>query len=142
MNDHGTYSIPKQSFMLWMAIQGKLMTCDRMAKWGSYDMHELKILMQFQSNANVWGDIIDELAEKLNNNSIWSIVRRLCLASAVYAIWRERNNIIFRDEECSWEVTLKMICETVRLRLMGLNVKNSKAVQLVAVKWNVTLNTK
>ncbi|GJT89551.1 RNA-directed DNA polymerase, eukaryota, reverse transcriptase zinc-binding domain protein [Tanacetum coccineum] len=105
--------IPKRSFMLWMAIQGKLMTCDRMAKWVSYDMHvcalckgnveshdhlffnclfsqaiwkELKILMQFQSNANVWGDIIDELAEKPNNSSIWSIVRRLCLAGAVYAI--------------------------------------------------------
>ncbi|GKF50553.1 hypothetical protein Tco_0147020, partial [Tanacetum coccineum] len=103
---------------------------------------ELKILMQFQSNANVWGDIIDELAKKLNNNSIWSIVRRLCLSSAVYAIWRERNNRVFKDEACSWEVTLKMICETVRLRLMGLNVKNSKEVQLVAVKWNVALNTK
>ncbi|GKC19436.1 hypothetical protein Tco_1021586 [Tanacetum coccineum] len=47
---------------------------------------ELKILMQFQSNANVWGDIIDELAEKPNNSSIWSIIRRLCLVGAVYAI--------------------------------------------------------
>ncbi|GJX79146.1 RNA-directed DNA polymerase, eukaryota, reverse transcriptase zinc-binding domain protein [Tanacetum coccineum] len=149
--------------------KGKLMTCDRMAKWGSYDMHvcalckghaeshdhlffncpfsqaiwkELKMLMQFQGNANVWGDIIDELADKPNNSIIWSIVRRLCLTGVVYAIWKERNNRVFRDEECSWEVTLKMICENVRLRLMSLNVKNSKAVQQVAVKWNVTLNTK
>ncbi|GJT54657.1 RNA-directed DNA polymerase, eukaryota, reverse transcriptase zinc-binding domain protein [Tanacetum coccineum] len=155
--------IPKQSFILWMAIQGKLMTCDRMEKWGSYDMTvcalcksdaeshdylffncpfsqaiwmELKTLMQFQSNAIGWEGIINELAEKPNKSSIWSIVRRLCLAGAVYSIWRERNNRIFRDEECSWEGTLKMICDTVRLRLLGLNVKKSMAAQQVAVKWN------
>ncbi|GJY41345.1 RNA-directed DNA polymerase, eukaryota, reverse transcriptase zinc-binding domain protein [Tanacetum coccineum] len=102
---------------------------------------DLKPLMLFKSNSNRWNDIIEELAGKLNNSGIWSIVRRLCLAGAVYAIWRERNNKIFRDEECSWEVTLKMICETVRLRLMGLNVKDSMTVQQVAVRWNVNLKT-
>ncbi|GKA48635.1 RNA-directed DNA polymerase, eukaryota, reverse transcriptase zinc-binding domain protein [Tanacetum coccineum] len=118
--------IPKQSFILWMAIQGKLMTCDRMAKWGSYDMtvcalcknnaeshdhlffncpfsmalwKKLKTQMQFQSNATVWNDIVTELAVKPNKSSIWSIVRRLCLAGAIYSIWRERNNRVFRDEE-------------------------------------------
>ncbi|GJS26999.1 RNA-directed DNA polymerase, eukaryota, reverse transcriptase zinc-binding domain protein [Tanacetum coccineum] len=161
--------IPKQSFILWMAIQGKLMTCDRMAKWGSYDMtvcalcknnvesqdhlffncpfskalrKKLKTLMQFQSNATVWNDIVTELAVKPNKSSIWSIVRRLCLAGVVYSIWRERNNRVFRDEECNWEIVLEMICETARLRLMGLAVKKSKAVLQVATKWNVTLNMK
>nr|GEU40211.1 hypothetical protein [Tanacetum cinerariifolium] len=45
----------------------------------------------FKSNADKWNDIIEELAEKPNNNSIWSIVRRLCLVGAVYAIWREET---------------------------------------------------
>ncbi|GKF17509.1 reverse transcriptase zinc-binding domain-containing protein [Tanacetum coccineum] len=100
---------------------------------------KLKPLMQFKSNNENWNDIIEELAGKPNNNSIWSIIRRLCLAGAVYAIWKERNSRIFRDEQCSWEITLKLICETVRLGLMGLNVKNSMAVQQAATKWNAEL---
>ncbi|GJU02208.1 hypothetical protein Tco_1112546 [Tanacetum coccineum] len=101
---------------------------------------ELKTLMEFQSNATVWNDIVTELAVKPNKSSIWSIVRRLCLAGVVYSIWRERNNIVFRDEECNWEIVLEMICETMRLKLMGLVVKKSKAVLQVATKWNATLN--
>ncbi|GJZ25315.1 RNA-directed DNA polymerase, eukaryota, reverse transcriptase zinc-binding domain protein [Tanacetum coccineum] len=158
--------IPKQSFILWMAIQGKLMTCDRMAKWGSYNMtvcslckkneeshdhlffkcqfpdaiwKKLRVMMKFQSNNDGWDKTIEELANMPNVSSIWSIVRRLCLASAVYSIWTERNNRLFRDEVCNWEVVLEMICEIVRLRLMDLNVKNSKAVHQVAKEWNVTM---
>ncbi|GJW24117.1 reverse transcriptase zinc-binding domain-containing protein [Tanacetum coccineum] len=98
--------IPKQAFILWMVIQGKLMTCDRMAKWGSYNMtvcalckrndeshdhlffnckfsndiwKQLKSMMQVQSNAKEWEDIINDLAEMPNKNNIWSIIRRLCL---------------------------------------------------------------
>ncbi|GKA80421.1 hypothetical protein Tco_0787017 [Tanacetum coccineum] len=75
-----------------------------------------------------WEDIINELAKKPNECSIWSIVRRMCLATDVYSIWKERNNRVFRDETCKWEVVLGNICETMRLKLMGLKVKNSKAV--------------
>ncbi|GJU01500.1 RNA-directed DNA polymerase, eukaryota, reverse transcriptase zinc-binding domain protein [Tanacetum coccineum] len=90
-------------------------------------------------NNDGWDNTIEELAFLPNGNSICSIVRRLCLASAVYSIWRERNNRVFRDEKCNWEVILEMIYETVRLNLMGLNVKNSKAVQQVAKEWKVTM---
>ncbi|GKE71444.1 hypothetical protein Tco_1529516 [Tanacetum coccineum] len=90
--------------------------------------------MQVQSNTAGWDNIIDEFVDISNKSSIWSIVTRLCLASAVYSIWRERNNRVFRDEVCNWEIVLEMICETVRLKLMGLTVNNTNAVQLVAKK--------
>ncbi|GJS47658.1 hypothetical protein Tco_0597779 [Tanacetum coccineum] len=38
-----------------------------------------------------WDGIIEELSEKQNGNSIWSIIRRLCLADTVYHVWQERN---------------------------------------------------
>ncbi|GJY04654.1 hypothetical protein Tco_0370594 [Tanacetum coccineum] len=101
-------------------------------------MEEIKKkMMQVQSNTAGWDNIINEFADMPNKSSVWSIVRRLCLASVVYYIWGERNNRVFRDEVCNWEVVLEMICETVRLKLIGLTVKNTKAVQLVAKKWNV-----
>ncbi|GKD57224.1 reverse transcriptase zinc-binding domain-containing protein, partial [Tanacetum coccineum] len=111
--------IPKHSFILWLAIQEKLMTYDRMIKWGYCDMtccllcknnvethdhlffncpfsaaiwKELKLKTRFKSNAMLWNNIVKELAEKQNGNNIWSIVRRLCLATVVCSIWREKNN--------------------------------------------------
>ncbi|GKC12403.1 reverse transcriptase zinc-binding domain-containing protein [Tanacetum coccineum] len=95
---------------------------------------KLKEMMQVQSNTVGWDNIINEFADMPNKSSVWSIVRRLCLAFAIYSIWRERNNRVFRDEVCNWEVVLEMICETVRLKLMGLTINNTKAVQLVAKK--------
>ncbi|GKC36740.1 RNA-directed DNA polymerase, eukaryota, reverse transcriptase zinc-binding domain protein [Tanacetum coccineum] len=62
---------------------------------------KLKVMMQFQSHTTSWDDIINGLAEMPNKSSIWSIIRRLCLAYAVYSIWRERNNRVFRDEICN-----------------------------------------
>nr|GEW51376.1 reverse transcriptase zinc-binding domain-containing protein [Tanacetum cinerariifolium] len=105
-------------------------------------LRELFLPFRFQSNTAGWDNIIDEFAHMPNKSSIWSIVRRLYLASAVYSIWRERNNRVFRDEVCNWEVVLEMTCETVRLKLMGLIVKNTNAVQPVAKKWNVVLKGK
>ncbi|GKC66048.1 hypothetical protein Tco_1098646 [Tanacetum coccineum] len=74
---------------------------------------KLKEMMQVQSNTAGWGNIINEFADMPNKSSVWRI-----------------------------EVVLEMICETVRLKLMGLTVKNTKAVQLVAKKWNVVLKVK
>ena len=31
-------NIPKQAFVLWLAVQNRLMTQDRIKSWGSYDM--------------------------------------------------------------------------------------------------------
>ncbi|GJZ73668.1 reverse transcriptase zinc-binding domain-containing protein [Tanacetum coccineum] len=144
------------------------MTCDRMTKWGSYDVnmcmlckcnsesHEhlffkcefseaiwkvMKGKMQFHCTAAKWDDIIEEFARTPNSNIIWSIVRRLCLAATVYAIWNERNYKIFREVTSSWEVVIEKICDTVRMKLMGLKVKNSTAVQLVSKRWNVMMST-
>ena len=142
------------------------MTSDIMAKWGSYDMHvcslcngnaeshdhlffecpfsaaiqnDLQVKKGLQLIASKWNLIIDELAEKPNGNSIGSIVRRLCLGAAVYNIWRERNYRIFREEKRCWQNVLSDIIDTVRLRLMGLSVKDTQAVKQVSSQWNVVM---
>ncbi|GKF06409.1 hypothetical protein Tco_0037077, partial [Tanacetum coccineum] len=47
---------------------------------------------------------------------------------SVYLIWQERNNEIFRDETKDWETVCNMVVEIVKLKLMGLRVKKSRAV--------------
>ncbi|GJW72611.1 reverse transcriptase zinc-binding domain-containing protein [Tanacetum coccineum] len=125
--------IPKQSFILWMAVQGMLMTCDRMVKWGSYDMRvcalckcnsethdhlffncqysgaiwkELKHMMQFKSHATGWEDIINELAEKPNECSIWSIVKDLALLRGV---WNKDSFSIIKEYSLASTIITKHI---------------------------------
>ena len=162
-----TQCIPKHSFVLWMAIQEKLLTQDRIKRWGTYDMmvcslckchEESHIHLFFQCNfsnkvwthmlkmmgCNIdetqWNNIVTKIVDMPCTNSIWSVVRRLCLGATIYHLWQERNFRLFKNEERSWEAVLLMICETVKVRLMGLKVKRTNAVKNVAALWNVKWN--
>ncbi|GJU81721.1 reverse transcriptase zinc-binding domain-containing protein [Tanacetum coccineum] len=90
-------SIPKHSFILWLAINEKLMTHDRMKKWGTYDMmvctlckkdeeSHNHLFFDYDFSQNIWNGIckmiklnnshkdwectIDDFATKPNANSI------------------------------------------------------------------------
>ena len=84
-----------------------------------------------------WNSIFTKIADMPCTNSIWSVVRRLCLGATIYHLWQERNFRLFKEEERSWEAVLQMICETVKVRLMGLKVKKSIVVNKVSTLWNV-----
>ena len=157
-------NIPKHAFVLWLAVQNKLMTQDKVRNWGSYDLmmcplcskdmdSHSHLFFKCQYSAQLWqevakkmgvdcgnmewNDIVTELVEKLNGNSVGSIIRRVCLAASVYLIWQERNQRIFRDEKRSWEELYEVLLETIRLRLMSLKAKKSMAVLKVQKEWNV-----
>ncbi|GJW64883.1 RNA-directed DNA polymerase, eukaryota, reverse transcriptase zinc-binding domain protein [Tanacetum coccineum] len=163
-----SHCIPKHAFIMWMAINGKLMTQDRLKRWGIYDMmvcplckkgeesHSdlffecefarsvwkgLSVLCKVNTNSMKWKDIVDEFCSKPNGKSIWSVVRRLTLAAAVYLLWKERNGRIFRDEEMTWLMLLEKIMETVKMKLLGLKVKRSFATNEVDRVWEIKLQT-
>ncbi|PWA96887.1 Zinc finger, C2H2-type matrin (chloroplast) [Artemisia annua] len=84
-----------------------------------------------------WNDIVDEFASQANGNSIGSVIRRLRLAASIYLLWQERNCRIFRGEKRGWEEFYNLCYETViRLRLLSLKVKPSKAVYIAQKNWN------
>lgn len=159
-----TQNIPKHAFVLWLAVQKKLMTQDRVRMWGSYDLmvcplcckemdshnhlffkcqyaeqiwEKVVMKMGVQCEKMDWEDIIKEFAGQFNGNSVGSIIRRLCLAASVYMIWQERNQRIFRDEYRRWEEVYEIILENIRLRLMSLKAKRSVAVLKAQEEWNV-----
>ncbi|GKD46818.1 hypothetical protein Tco_1271463, partial [Tanacetum coccineum] len=59
------------------------------------------------------------------NNNIWSIIRRLVCAAAVYFVWQERNKRMFGEEKRDSEELIKIVTESVTMKLMGLKVKDS-----------------
>ncbi|GKC68404.1 RNA-directed DNA polymerase, eukaryota, reverse transcriptase zinc-binding domain protein [Tanacetum coccineum] len=121
-------NIPKHSFILWMAIQNKLITQDKIRKWGSSDMmacplcrkdmdshHHLFFQCEYAAsfwskvqakvgmlNANLgWSELVGKFSDMYCGNSIDSIIRRLSLAACVYLVWQERNWRLFREEKRS-----------------------------------------
>ncbi|GJT92641.1 hypothetical protein Tco_1081486 [Tanacetum coccineum] len=139
--------IPRHSFMLWLAILGKLKTHDVMTKLDMNlnkvcvfcgkvpDSHnhlffacdfpkgvwcELKSMVRLDYAPNSWHDIVEFILKRPINNSIWSILQRLVLGATVYMVWQERNFRTFQDRHRSLEELCNLIKDMVRLRIMGL----------------------
>ncbi|GKA31569.1 reverse transcriptase zinc-binding domain-containing protein [Tanacetum coccineum] len=156
-------SIPKHTFVVWMALQNKLMTQENIAKWKDDDgmkcslcqccMDSLEHLFFMCPYTNaVWGEIqkmlnvqlsyvwhiiVDELIGLPNNKNVWSIVRRLVFGAAVYFIWQERNRRMFQNEKREVKNVVEIIKETVRLKLASFVVKNGRTVRNVEAVWGI-----
>ncbi|GJY36038.1 RNA-directed DNA polymerase, eukaryota, reverse transcriptase zinc-binding domain protein [Tanacetum coccineum] len=160
-------NIPKHAFILWLVIQEKLTTQDKVRRWGSYDMmvcllcydemdsHKhlffkcefankfwrmVKRKIKFHCADMEWQDLITKLSGMQNGNSVGSIVRRLCLATCVYLVWQERNNKIFRDEARSIDNLFTIFNNIIQWRLSSLKVKKSQAVLSTAEIWDIKFN--
>ncbi|GKE66846.1 RNA-directed DNA polymerase, eukaryota, reverse transcriptase zinc-binding domain protein, partial [Tanacetum coccineum] len=158
-------SIHRHAFVLWLAVQQKLMTQDRLLIWKPNEVlrcalcnkcpdshnhlffnceYSQGIWRELQKMLNVrfsdcWEHVIEEITSLPINRNIWSILRRLVCGAAVYFIWQERNNILFKNEKRDGNSVLRVIKETVEMKLMGLKVKESRTVEEVETRWNIKL---
>ncbi|GKB86000.1 hypothetical protein Tco_0958272, partial [Tanacetum coccineum] len=85
-------------------------------------------MMNVKTMPEEWNGIVQELTKFPCNNSIWSIIRRLCLGAMVSFVWQERKARLFRNESRTTEELSKAIMETIKLRIISIKLKNSKAV--------------
>ncbi|GKC76071.1 hypothetical protein Tco_1126845 [Tanacetum coccineum] len=95
--------------------------------------------MNIKNLPDNWEDIIQVMSRIKNNNSIWSVVRRISLGAAIYFIWKERNARLFRGDKRKTKDLGKVISETVKLRLMSINVKDSVVVFQVEHIWGLLI---
>ncbi|GKC91588.1 pentatricopeptide repeat-containing protein [Tanacetum coccineum] len=65
------------------------------------------------------------------------VKERLVFGAIVYYIWQERNARLFRDSIRSEEVLFNTIVETVRFKLLSLQIRNSVNVRIAARIWNL-----
>nr|GEV87239.1 hypothetical protein [Tanacetum cinerariifolium] len=92
----------------------------------------------FSVKQNYTDLLVDEVdVECFNRNSINSNIRRLSFAASVYLLRQKRNRRIFKDERRSNEELFRIFNETVRLRLMILNVNDSSAFRKEQEAWDV-----
>nr|GEY03914.1 RNA-directed DNA polymerase, eukaryota, reverse transcriptase zinc-binding domain protein [Tanacetum cinerariifolium] len=103
------------------------------AVWIARDGQEKKFKISNVWKDMVYGDIkiIDEMKVLPSNKNIWSIVRRLVYGAAVYHIWQEKNNRLFRNEKRDSNTIINIAKEAVGMKLLGIKVKESGTVKEV-----------
>ncbi|XP_071708751.1 uncharacterized protein [Rutidosis leptorrhynchoides] len=156
---------PKHAFVLWLVIQNRLVTQDKLQKW--YPNLQLKcVLCDLEVDSHkhlfyscayssaIWGMVNRKLLFKgLPNDlqrimvmlsgypyskNIWNVINRIVIAAMVYYVWQERNYRIFKGRKRS-ELELKGIIEQfVRFKLLTLKVKGSQAVEKAAKMWELS----
>ncbi|GJY24271.1 RNA-directed DNA polymerase, eukaryota, reverse transcriptase zinc-binding domain protein [Tanacetum coccineum] len=129
-------SIPRHAFVTWLAIRERLMTQDKIMLWRPNE--DLKCALCSKLSES-WDQIISEMKALPLNRNIWSIVRRIVCNAAVYYIWQERNNRIFKNKKRDKDTIFNMIKDTVVMKLIGLRVKKSITVNEVEEKWKIKL---
>lgn len=157
-------SIPKHSFILWLAIRKKLMTQDRMQLWQSGDelrcvfcelqkdsvehlffdckftkevMHMLRNHELIFKDSQSWQDLLRRVTASCRGKSISSIVNRLFIGAMVYVVWQERNWRLFQNKRRSTRQVSKIIEETIRMKLMGLRFRDNSRVREVLREWDI-----
>ena len=154
---------------MWIAINGRLSTQDRLRKWYPGRQmacslcdncpdslnhlffecpYSLRIWKEFKKKIeqedlpDSWDDIVRCMIRMKCNRSIKSILRRVGFAACVYYIWNERNKRLFSDEKRKVEDLINEIHNHLRLKLSSLHVKETTQFTDVCNKWKVVMNFK
>ncbi|GJZ79310.1 hypothetical protein Tco_0644147 [Tanacetum coccineum] len=109
LRDFGTWNKVLLIKNLWNIAAGKN------TLWVKWVNEELKEKMECRDLSNSWDTLVDQYANKVCNNSIRSILRRIVLSTAVHNIWKERNARNFIGEVKDGKIMLNLIMENVKL---------------------------
>lgn len=134
---------PKWNFILYLTMQRRLYTKDRLEKWGIQTDQMCSLCKQEQEThqhlfssctvaARIWSKLLKWLCITRNTAGWeeeleWAIthatgkamqdeVYRMTLSAAVYYVWQERNYRIFQRKERTTEVIIRNIIQEIHCR--------------------------
>ncbi|GJV22625.1 retrovirus-related pol polyprotein from transposon TNT 1-94 [Tanacetum coccineum] len=125
VNEHGTKvdwydviwypnCIPRHAFILWLLVQERLPTQDRLCKW--YPNRVMKCALCSQEQ-----DSHQHLIFKCNIQDQFRVkqvvVKKIVFAATIYFLWQERNLRLFQDAKRKWEDLWQVIEENVKIKL-------------------------
>ncbi|XP_075076894.1 uncharacterized protein LOC142163500 [Nicotiana tabacum] len=118
--------LPKQQFILWMAIQRRLATVDRLANWGIQVTHSCVLCgcdieethdhlyfecpysqslwsgmlewLSYRRKVENWEDEVQWLTTNVNNRNPRKTLLGVVFAAVVYHIWMKRNERRFQNQ--------------------------------------------
>ncbi|GJX34247.1 RNA-directed DNA polymerase, eukaryota, reverse transcriptase zinc-binding domain protein [Tanacetum coccineum] len=133
-------SIEGLTFVVWLAIQDRLTTQDKLRRWGDYAVNRCSLRCQESEDIN---HLLFQYAG--NGSNIRSVIKMIAFASSIYHIWQERNGRMFKEVKRNCDEVFKNIMDKAKNKLLGLTVKDSSAVREIKRKWaisckNINLN--
>ena len=135
--------IPKHSFILWLAVQFRLSTQDRIFKftpgplacvlchsqlethdhlffacpYSTFVWQELMARCGLTWNRHNWSNTLLWMAQHLSGKKIHHVILKMCLGAAVYGLWKERNNRTFKHSYCPKELTLQILISQIKAHI-------------------------
>ncbi|KAL7254042.1 hypothetical protein ACSBR1_008397 [Camellia fascicularis] len=135
----GPLTIPRVSFIVWIALHGRLNTGDRLESFGMSDDFKCSFAITTLKATPTFSLIASSLLRESRGKSLKAITTRLSLLCTVCQIWIERNNRIFNKEMKPKEVVIKTIVQMIRGRLMSMyNLPRSTSDDWFLKQWNLT----
>uniref|UniRef100_M1D352 Orf147a protein n=1 Tax=Solanum tuberosum TaxID=4113 RepID=M1D352_SOLTU len=137
------YGAPKWLFILYLALNRRLSTKDRMAKWGvtsnltcplcqveDEDIDHLFFACMFtagiwkkllawqgiQRTGGKWHEEVQWATTHMKSNTSKANVYRMVMAGTIYHVWIERNNRIFQFKQRNEEFMIRHIIRDVHGR--------------------------
>ncbi|KAL2247318.1 UNVERIFIED_CONTAM: hypothetical protein Sindi_2584100 [Sesamum indicum] len=154
--------IPRHSFILWLAILGKLPTTDKswlshlgvctLCDEGATESHphlffrcrfsrqclyEIRRRIRFHWPNRDWATDIEWATRKWRGKHIINRAYRTLLASCVYHIWRERNLMRFEHTERTPATLSILIIDDVRQRILSVDLASSVSTRALYRLWRI-----
>ncbi|GKB71152.1 RNA-directed DNA polymerase, eukaryota, reverse transcriptase zinc-binding domain protein [Tanacetum coccineum] len=148
--------IPKHTFILWLAVKKRICTQDRMAKWypskvfecslckKEHDSHDhlffnyeyaqkvwkkVGTFARMKFKVDTWENLVEELSSNQNSRNVWTLIRNMCLAAAVYYIWQEKMRL-FQNKKREANDLTDLMNDELKAKMVSIVVKNSNNVLL------------
>ncbi|XP_071719077.1 uncharacterized protein [Rutidosis leptorrhynchoides] len=158
---------PKHAFIMWLAIQERLTTQDKLMKWYPLKTFQCELCGKEADSINhlffgceyskaVWLEvkklllfrglptnihaIVQKIAVFSYRNQIWDVINRITIAATVYNVWQERNSRIFKGRRRSESELVKCIVEGIKLNPTSFKIKNSVSMARAAKNWGLDLD--
>ncbi|KAL2252845.1 UNVERIFIED_CONTAM: hypothetical protein Sindi_0079200 [Sesamum indicum] len=158
----GSLKIPRHSFILWLAILGKLPTTDKswlshlgvciLCDEGATESHphlffrcrfsrqclfEIRRRIRFHWPNRDWATDIEWVTRKWRGKHIINRAYRTLLAACVYHIWKERNLRRFDHTEQTPATLSILIINDVRQRILSVDLATSVSTRALYRLWHI-----
>ncbi|KAL2246369.1 UNVERIFIED_CONTAM: hypothetical protein Sindi_2905100 [Sesamum indicum] len=158
----GSVKIPCHSFILWLAILGKLATTDKpwlahlgpciLYNEGATETHghlffqcrfskqclaEIRRMVSYSWPNREWTTDIAWASQRWRGKHIVNMSYRALLASCVYHIWRERNLRRFEHTGRTPSTVALLIIEDIRQRIHSITLPRSVSTRALYRLWRI-----
>ena len=160
-------AIRRHAFIVWLTIQDRLVTQDKLLKWGLTNSNSCvfcranvedrnHLFFGCHFTASIWLRILrlcgnTRMPRNWENEFLWvidakgksfcSITKRIAWGATIYHLWRQRNSRIYENIYSPADAIFHLICNDVRLRISSFQkVVDNLVNRAMCERWSFPLN--